>query len=119
MKSTEKLKKRYISFTIKSQENLSQNDVKSGLYINALRFFGELGFSEIAFKLMVYDEKEKRGIIRCWRNAKEKVRGFLALINELNGKKARVISQKTSGMVNKVIEAAPPRHDTYYSLDLP
>jgi len=39
----------------------------------------------------------------------DEVLGFLALVTELNGKKARVISKRTSGTINKLKEKAKGR----------
>lgn len=91
-------KRRYVLFEVKG--SFSENELKKGLYAEALKFFGEYGSSFVQLKLMEYDGK--RGVIRCERSKVDEVLGFLALVNELNGKKARLIAKKTSGMINKL-----------------
>jgi len=91
-------KRRYILFEVKG--SFSENELKNGIYAESLKFFGEYGSSFVQLKLMEYDGK--KGILRCERGKIDEVLGFLALVNELNGKKARLIAKKTSGMINKL-----------------
>lgn len=91
-------RRRYILFEVKG--SFSEDELKNGIYAEALKFFGEYGSSFVQLKLMEYDGKT--GILRCERDKVNEVLGFLALVNELNGKKARLIAKKTSGMINKL-----------------
>jgi len=92
------MRKRYVLFELGGPD-MQEEELKRGLYAEALRFFGEFGMSEAAFKLLEYDLKTKRGIIRCERSYLEKVLGFLALISSLDGKPARVRGLKSSGTI--------------------
>ncbi len=96
-------KRRYVFFEVKG--DFGEEELKSGLYAEALKFFGEYGASFVQLKLVEYDAAAKTGILRCERGKVDEVLGFLALINELNGKKARLVSKKTSGTINKLKEA--------------
>ena len=93
-------KRRYILFEVKG--DFKEDELKQGLYAEALKFFGEYGSSFVQLKLMEYDGK--MGILRCERGKVDEVLGFLALINELNGKKVRLVAKKTSGIINKLKE---------------
>jgi RNase P/RNase MRP subunit POP5 len=73
--------------------------LKKAIYSEALRFFGEFGLSHVALKLMEFDAGKKIGILRCERTHLEEVLGFLALIDSLDGKSARLISKKSSGTI--------------------
>lgn len=95
-------KRRYVLFEVKGK--FSEDELKQGLYAEALKFFGEYGSSFVQLKLMEYDGKN--GILRCERGKVEEVVGFLALVNELNGKKVRLISKRTSGMINKLKDSS-------------
>jgi ribonuclease P/MRP protein subunit POP5 len=92
------MRKRYILFELQG-EPAEEETLKRALYAEALRFFGELGMSRAAFKLVEFDPKTKRGIIRCERSHLEEVLGFLALLGSLDGKPARVRSLKSSGTI--------------------
>ena len=97
------LKKRYISFTVKGDGNsFSEEEFKRGFYSEALKFFGEYGLSFVSLKVHEYNATTGKGVIRCARDKVDEVRGFLALINEINGKKARVVAEKTSGAVGNL-----------------
>jgi RNase P/RNase MRP subunit POP5 len=96
------LKKRYILFEVKCERELGEEDVKLGIYNEALRFFGEFGLSKISLKFVEFDSTNKTAIIRCAREHYKDVLGFLALVNSLNGKKARTIAKKASGTIKSL-----------------
>jgi len=81
-----------------------EDEVKKGINSAALRYFGEYGISFLNLRLIEYDSKTKTGILQCGRGKVDEVLAFLALITELNGKKARVITKRTSGTINKLKE---------------
>jgi RNase P/RNase MRP subunit POP5 len=93
------MRKRYVLFELRSAEPAEEEALKRALYAEALRFFGELGMSRAAFKLVEFDAKANRGIIRCERSHLDTVLGFLALVSSLDGKIARVRSLKSSGTI--------------------
>ncbi|MBI2079665.1 hypothetical protein HYT84_02785 [Candidatus Micrarchaeota archaeon] len=97
------LRKRYVHFEVRGLE-VSEEELKRGLYSEALKFFGEYGLSFVALKLIEYDSTKRIGMVRCTRDRVDEVLGFLALINELNGKKARLVSKRTSGTIKKLKE---------------
>ncbi len=99
MYSAQRLKKRYIVFKTSSEAKLSEEDVKSGLYAFLLKFFGEYGYSQLSYKLLQYEAKESMGLIRCERGSLQELLGGLALIENLNGKKARTIALASSGTI--------------------
>ena len=92
------MRKRYILFEFVGPD-LSEEELKFAIGGESLRFFGELGLSYAAIKLMEYDAKAKRGILRCERSYLDKVLGFLALISNLNERPARLKSLKSSGTI--------------------
>lgn len=104
MYSALRLKKRYIVFQSKSDSQISENDVKSGLYAFLLRFFGEYGYSKLSYKLLQYDEKSGMGLIRCERGVLHELLGAIALIENLNGKKARTVALASSGTIKTLRE---------------
>lgn len=95
------MRKRYVLFEYSGPVQ-DEEGLKRLLYGDALRFFGELGMSYAAFKLMEYDAKTMHGIIRCERSYLEKVLGFLALVSSLDGKPARVRTLKSSGTIKSL-----------------
>jgi ribonuclease P/MRP protein subunit POP5 len=95
------LKKRYILFEFRGKET-DEEALKRSLYAEALRFFGEFGLSYAAVKLVGYDKKSKKGILRCERDYLERVLGFLALLSSLDGVEARFVALKSSGTLKSL-----------------
>lgn len=95
------LKKRYIAFELQGAK-LDEKTLKHAIYAESLKFFGELGLSYAALKLVEYNPSTKRGILRCERDYQEKVLGFLALVSSLNGPKARLVALKSSGTIKNL-----------------
>lgn len=93
------LRKRYISFELRMQPAMDAESLKKALYSEALRFFGEYGLSNVALKLVEFDTTKNIGILRCERGHLDEVLGFLALLDSLDGKPARVRTKKSSGTI--------------------
>ena len=92
------MKKRYILFEYAGPD-MPDEELKRGVYNEAMKFFGELGISYAGLKLMEYDSAKKKGILRCERSHLEKVLGFLALVSSVNSKPARLKTIKSSGTI--------------------
>ena len=95
------LRKRYVLFRYVGK-SLDEEALKRSLYAEALRFFGELGLSYAALKLVSFDRSKSTGIIRCERDHLDNVLGFLALISSLEGSEARFIAVKSSGTLRSL-----------------
>ena len=108
MVKADSLRKRYVLF--KSSGNFSEESLKRALYAEALKFFGELGLSYAALKLIKFDPVSNTGIIRCERDYLDKVLGFLALISSLEGSDARFIAVKSSGTLKSLGSALLSTH---------
>ncbi len=98
MVKADAMRKRYILFEFIGPE-LSEEELKYGIGGESLKFFGELGLSYAAIKLMEFDPKIRRGILRCERSHLDKVLGFLALVESLNSNPARLMAKKSSGTI--------------------
>jgi RNase P/RNase MRP subunit POP5 len=101
------LKKRYILFELRGAvppagRAPDEEALKRLLYSESLRFFGELGLSYAALKLVSYDQAKNQGILRCERDYLDKVLGFLALLDSLDGAPARVVALKSSGTIKSL-----------------
>lgn len=78
---------------------MPEEEIKRGIYNEALKFFGELGISYAGLKLMEFDPSANMGILRTERSYMEKVLGFLALVSSINSRPARLRSLKSSGTI--------------------
>ncbi|MFA5077272.1 MAG: Rpp14/Pop5 family protein [Candidatus Micrarchaeia archaeon] len=104
MYSAMRMKKRYVVFAVKSAAPASEEDVKKGMYAFLLRFFGEYGYSKLSYKFMQYEQKEGLALARCSRDSLNDMLGALALIENLNGKKARTTALASSGTLKTLRE---------------
>jgi RNase P/RNase MRP subunit POP5 len=102
MVKSDSLRKRYIVFELRATQSMSEESLKRALYAEALKFFGELGLSYAALKLICYDQTKRIGILRCERDHLDKVLGFLALVSSLDGSPARLVSLKSSGTLRSL-----------------
>ena len=93
------LKKRYILFRYEGPAK-DEESLKRALYAEALKFFGELGLSYVALKLVKFENG--KGIIRCQRSHLDKALGFLALLSSADGSEARFIALKSSGTLKSL-----------------
>lgn len=98
MVKSDALRKRYILFELKGPA-FDSEQLKRAIQAEALKFFGELGMSYAALKLVQFDSSTRLGILRCERDYLEKVLGFLAFVSFLDSKEARLISKKSSGTI--------------------
>jgi RNase P/RNase MRP subunit POP5 len=98
------MKKRYIAFEFRSPSSgsMDSESLKRAIYDAGLRFFGEYGMSFAALKLVEYFPDKKIGLIRCERSKLDEVLGFLALIDSLNGKQARLVALSSSGTMKSI-----------------
>jgi len=101
-KPTMRNKKRYILFEVICESAPSERDVRDAIYDGILKFLGEYGSSLASPKVLEFDEKTSRGVLRCVRGEETRVKAALALMNNLAGKKAAVRALSVSGTIKKL-----------------
>ncbi|HIH30819.1 TPA: hypothetical protein HA243_05445 [Candidatus Micrarchaeota archaeon] len=105
MKPSGRFKRRYVSFSLSVAGMPPSTDAaRKIIHEHFLSFYGELGISELAFKLVEYDQKSGRGIIRCARGGNDKAIFCMACMHEWEGKTCRLEPITTSGSVRKALK---------------
>jgi len=101
---TLKERKRYILFKITSNYEINTEKVSAQVTKACLQFLGELGVADggIQFLKETWNKKEKTGIIRCGHKFVDKTKAALALVKDIDGKKAKITCLKVSGVINKM-----------------
>lgn len=94
-------RKRYIVFEVISNETITASELNHTLGEEAEKLLGILGLSDITLKLIDFDEKLKRGIIRTDNYSKYIVLALLGLIRNIGNKKVLLIPLKTTGTIKK------------------
>lgn len=103
MKPSERFKKRYVSFKLLlGGAAPSPAEAKSIVHEHFLAFFGEMGISSLAFKLIKYGQKDGTGIVRCARGSVEETIFCMACASGWNGKSLRMEPLSTSGTIKRV-----------------
>jgi len=102
MKPTERFKKRYVAFVL-TVDGVAPPapEAKQIVHEHFLSFFGESGVSSLAFKLIKYDEKSGKGLVRCERSRADETIFCMACLTEWKGKRARMESTTTSGSIKR------------------
>jgi len=103
MKPSERFKKRYVSFVLSVEGAApTPSETKGMVHEHFLAFFGELGISALAFKLVKYDSKTGKGVLRCAREKVDETVFCMACMKESGGKTARLEPLSTSGTIRRV-----------------
>ncbi len=103
MKPSSRFKKRYVSFSLSLEgKPPARTDAKKIIHEHFISVFGELGISSLAFKLMEYDEKRGRGILRCERGRTDEAIFCMACLCEWGTKACRLEPLSTSGSMRRV-----------------
>lgn len=100
-------KKRYIAFEVLSEKKLSNElPVRAAIMGQSLEYLGYSRVSEsgIAFLSDQFDVPHQRGILRVSHRYLDSARCILAMIREIDGKKAMVRSIGVSGILKKTRE---------------
>lgn len=102
VRATQKETWRYIGFFVISDNSPSENEVIKAVTSSILQLFGETGASETNVWLIEYDEKLKKGILRCSNKALSEVLSALTAITSINRNKTALITLGVSGTIKKL-----------------
>ena len=94
-------KKRYIGFEVKTKEKITFSEAKKAIEDKMKEFIGTLGMAN-AGMIFLKDWKDNKGIVRVNTKFVDHTKAGMALIKEVNEKKAKVQSLAVSGIINKI-----------------
>src|SRR3989338_2555444 len=87
-------KRRYIAYSIMSEERQVSNNVKAAIEEASRQFLGEMDYSKAGLIVMANDNK---GVARVNNRYLSKVRAAMTLITNINGKKVMIKVDRVSG----------------------
>ncbi|RLI26537.1 MAG: hypothetical protein DRO52_02420 [Candidatus Hecatellales archaeon] len=91
-------KRRYLLFHLTTEGGRPEAwRVEKAVYEAYKKLFGVKGLSEAELAWISYEENSGFGILRCSHRAVARVRTALTLIDELDGRKARICTVRVSG----------------------
>ncbi len=101
---TLKERKRYILFRVISDLKFEKEDISKCVTQACLQFLGEYGVAQAGIQFLpeTWNMESQTGVIRAGHKFVDHVKASLALVRDINGKKANLSSIKVSGVINKV-----------------
>jgi ribonuclease P/MRP protein subunit POP5 len=94
-------KNRYLVYEASSDKPLKGEDIGRAVWKTALEFLGELGVSRSGLRVVDFDEKKQKGIIKVNHTSAEEARMTLALVEEVKGQKVALRTIGVSGILKK------------------
>jgi len=95
-----KEKKRYITFEVLSDKEISQEEAYRSIEHNGREYLGSLGLSKASF-LPLGIWKNNKGIIKIAHKEADNMKASLTLIKHINQKNVVIRSLGVSGVLNK------------------
>ena len=92
-------RKRYVVFEVSTSASLSEGDVWGSIVASYKRLFGEVGFSKSGAKLVLYDDKAKRGIARVRSESLDQLLVAMRAVSEINGNKVLIVPLWVAGTI--------------------
>jgi ribonuclease P/MRP protein subunit POP5 len=94
-------RKRYLVFELISSEFLSVKAVNSAIKNLLPELFGSLGLGKMNFQFIEFNEKTRKGILKCKHTAIEDLKTAVLLLKEINKTKVIPRTLKVSGTLKK------------------
>ncbi|MFH1722568.1 MAG: Rpp14/Pop5 family protein [Candidatus Altiarchaeota archaeon] len=92
---------RYLAFKVEGSRSFGSEEVGRSIWAVSLRFLGELGVSKTSLRIIEFDEKKQKGIVKCTHKTVAEVRAAIAVISEIEKTKAAVRVIGVSGTIKK------------------
>ncbi|MDW7775385.1 MAG: Rpp14/Pop5 family protein [Methanosarcinales archaeon] len=89
--------KRYLAFSLASEDEISRRELIYELNNAATALVGDVGSSELGMRLLAFDECS--GIMQCAANKVWEVRGIMASVSSVKGVRVRIKVLGVSGTV--------------------
>jgi len=100
-KPSQREKKRYIVYEIKSAEEFQFPAVKKTISEACYKYIGEFGVNKARLNIMANTYSDNKGIFRCTNRQANDVKECIGMIKEINGKKASMDIIGISGILKK------------------
>lgn len=94
-------KNRYLVYHVRSEEPVTGEGIGKAVWKTALEFLGELGVSRSGLRIVEFDEKAQKGIVKADRSSVEEARAVLALVKQAGGERVALNVLGVSGILKK------------------
>ena len=92
---------RYLVYEVVSDSKVGDEEIGKAIWKTALDFLGELGVSRSSLRIVEFDEKKQKGIIKVNHKSVEEARVVLALVKDINKKPVALHVLGVSGILRK------------------
>ena len=104
IEAKKKIRKRYIVFEVLGQGNINMNELDNEIRKNIVALLGRKGIVEVGYKLVFYDESQRKGIIRSNNRAYKFLIGILGLVRKIGNKNILIVPISIHGTLKKAYE---------------
>lgn len=94
--------RRYLSFVISGERNYSEGEVASAVQERVLSLFGAQGLSLVEPKIIMFDDEEQRGVLRCDRDHLAEMRAALTFVTQIGDSASAMFVEKASGTLRSL-----------------
>lgn len=100
-KRVKKLRKRYVVFATLCENKVGYNDVDNAIKEAFLKLYGELTMQKASPRLLLFDEKKQRGIVRVLHLYTDHFIALLGYVKKIGNTNCVLIPLKVTGTVKK------------------
>ena len=97
LKPTLRERNRYIAFEVSSEPTFDRKQIVDAIWASLHRLFGEVGAAKTSLWVMDWEKEKNKGIIKVNHKSVQVMRQSMALIKEIEGRKASINTLTTSG----------------------
>jgi ribonuclease P/MRP protein subunit POP5 len=105
LKPTLRERNRYLAIEVISQAKFDRKPIVDAAWGSLLRLTGELGASKTSLWVMDWEKERNRGILKVNHKSVDLMRASLALVKEMDGKRATISVKKVSGTLKSARES--------------
>lgn len=99
-----KPRKRYIVFSLVSEDKLSLESIDKAIRDTLIKYYGESIYGKASPRVILFDENTGRGILRVSHLFVDHAIATLGLVKEIEGKRCLIIPIRTTGTLRKARE---------------
>ena len=91
--------RRYLLIKICSPASVTEEQFSQAMAASIMRYFGEVGLSRIAPKLIRFNSHESSAVVACAKDHANEMQAALAFIRQVGESEALMLPLKTSGTI--------------------
>lgn len=93
---------RYLQVHLESDSPIAREAFSTAIRSSLKTLYGEIGMAEVDMRILDFDESSAVGIVRCRREAVERLRTVVATVTEVDGKRVLASVRRVSGTIRSL-----------------